>query len=346
MFLVIDSGTTNSRAYLVQDHGGVLDSRSKKVGVRDTSITGSRDTLRNGLVSLVTELLSANDLVPAQIRFAIASGMITSEIGLIELPHLAAPVGITELREHVFRCTDPDVLPIGCPVYFIRGVKNMDTSSSTIHDLPAIDFMRGEEVQCVGIRRAFQVSGACTIVVLSSHTKFIACDAEGRILASKTSLSGQLYEALCSATNIGTSLKPRAEECSGGYCWEELVNTAYDCVEQDGLTRVLLMPRFMQVLLRTDSSERQVFTDAAIAADDLRMFASLQEQGLLSGPVFLFGHAERCRMYTYLLQTRLCLDAEIQSISDPAQLAQMTVAGVAAIAEEFIRNEEETGCSE
>ena len=71
MFLVIDSGTTNSRAYLVQDHGGVLDYRSKKVGVRDTSITGSRDTLRNGLVSLVTELLSANDLVPTQIRFAI-----------------------------------------------------------------------------------------------------------------------------------------------------------------------------------------------------------------------------------------------------------------------------------
>lgn len=43
-YIIIDCGTTNSRAYVVDAVGTVLGLAKKTVGVKDTSVTGSRDT--------------------------------------------------------------------------------------------------------------------------------------------------------------------------------------------------------------------------------------------------------------------------------------------------------------
>ena len=45
----IDCGTTNSRVYIVDEIGTILGKASKKVGVRDTAISGSNATLKDGL---------------------------------------------------------------------------------------------------------------------------------------------------------------------------------------------------------------------------------------------------------------------------------------------------------
>ena len=42
MFAVIDCGTTMTRIYIVDENQQIIASGRKKVGVRDTSITGSR----------------------------------------------------------------------------------------------------------------------------------------------------------------------------------------------------------------------------------------------------------------------------------------------------------------
>lgn len=118
--------------------------RFQKVGVRDTSMTGSRDALRTGLRELFFSLLEREAISPEQIRFAVASGMITSEIGLIELPHIMAPAGLEELSQSICKCTDPSVLSLPCPVYFIRGVRNRYSRNCGIGDLCDTDFMRGK----------------------------------------------------------------------------------------------------------------------------------------------------------------------------------------------------------
>ena len=97
MFAVIDCGTTMTRIYIVDENQQIIASGRKKVGVRDTSITGSRDTLRSGVTELFFEVLEENRIPDKQVEFAIASGMITSEVGLIEIPHLVAPVGLHQL---------------------------------------------------------------------------------------------------------------------------------------------------------------------------------------------------------------------------------------------------------
>lgn len=336
MFAVIDSGTTNSRIYLVEEDGHVTASASRKVGVRDTSITGSRDALRNGLRELFFSLLEREHIPPEEIRFAIASGMITSEIGLIELPHIMAPAGLEELSRSIYKCADPSVLPLPCPVYFIRGVRNRYTPDTGIRDLCDTDFMRGEEVQCVGILEKLQPELPCTIVVLSSHTKIICCNERKQIVMSKTTLSGQLREALMAATNIGKSLREEEGEESCGCSWEEILETADSCVEREGIVRAFLMPRFMQVLMKSTAQERRLFTDGAIAADDMKTFAAIREQGGLKGTIILFGHSSQCRIYQYLLEKRLHVEGQIQSISDPDTLGELTVCGVTAAAKKII----------
>ena len=83
MFAVIDCGTTNTRIYIMDQNREILASGSRKVGVRDTSITGSRDALRQGIAELFFEILREHGIEDEKVEFAVASGMITSEIGLI-----------------------------------------------------------------------------------------------------------------------------------------------------------------------------------------------------------------------------------------------------------------------
>ncbi|MDR1534058.1 MAG: 2-dehydro-3-deoxygalactonokinase [Planctomycetota bacterium] len=339
MFAVIDCGTTNTRIFIIDDKGAIAAFGERKVGVRDTSITGSRDALRQGVGQLFHAVLRENGIGDETVSFAIASGMITSEIGLIELPHLVAPVGLAELSHSVVKVEDPEILPIERPVYFIRGVHNNYAADAGICDLRKVDFMRGEEVQCVGILADETIRPPCSIVALSSHTKIMYIDSERRIAASNTTISGQLYEALVGSTNIGKSIVPTEGEAAGGYGYEELVETAMRCVEHAGLGRTLLMPRFMQVLMKSNGEERNIFVNAAIAADDLKAFKEMRDFGLASERYILYGKRARCEMYDYMLRKRFGADLRIDVISDKAELGMLTVRGAVLVAGDILAAE-------
>ena len=332
MFAVVDCGTTNTRVYIIGSDGAIAASGSRKIGVRDTSITGSRDALRNGVTGLFYEVLRENGIDDGAVAFAIASGMITSEIGLIEIPPLVAPVGLGELAAGIVKVEDPAVLPIGRPIYFVRGVHNNYPADAGVADLRDLDFMRGEEIQCMGVLLDPGVAVPCSIVALSSHTKVVFIDAGRRIAASNTTISGQFYEALIGSTNIGKSITPCEGEAAAGYSREQIVDAAVDCVEHAGLGRTLLMPRFMQVLLRTASDERDLFVNAAIAADDLKAFREMRDRGLASDRYILYGGPRRCELYDYMLKRFLGNRLDIRCIWDKEEIDMLTVRGAAAVA--------------
>lgn len=332
MFAVIDCGTTMTRIYIVNQMEQIVASGRRKVGVRDTSITGSRDVLRTGITELFFQVLQENGIADNDVHFAIASGMITSEIGLIDLPHIVAPAGLRELAEHIVETRDAGILPIGRPVYFIRGVRNHYPENASARELRGIDFMRGEEVQCIGIMRECQLPYPCNLVALSSHTKIMYINDRRQIEASSTTISGQFYEAILHSTNIGKSLVPVDGETSGGYSDEALMEIAMDCVEHAGLGRTMLMPRFLQVLLQTDSRERRIFVDAAIAADDMKAFCEMREQGYDSDYYLLYGHEGRCKIYTDMLHKKFGPQLTIKSIFNQQELDSLTVRGAVSVA--------------
>lgn len=91
--------------------------------MKDTSVTGSRDTLRSGLREIIARAIELAGLQPSQIAAVLSSGMITSEIGLHEIPHADAPCGADELAASITRVDDTGLLD-GVPVYFVRGIRN------------------------------------------------------------------------------------------------------------------------------------------------------------------------------------------------------------------------------
>lgn len=341
MFAVIDCGTTTTRIYIVDEGQQIVASGRKKVGVRDTSITGSRDALRNGVTELFFDVLRENSIPEEKVEFAIASGMITSEIGLIEIPHLVAPAGLRQLADGILKVEDQEVLPIGRPVYFVRGIRNRYPEPARAQNLRQVDFMRGEEVQCIGIMRSRELPYPCSLVALSSHTKIMYINEDRQVEASTTTISGQFYEAMIGSTNIGKSIIPVEGEEPGGYSYEELVAVAVDCVRHAGLGRTMLMPRFLQVLMRTNSRERQIFVDAAIAADDLKAFQEMRDQGYGSNYYLLYGQEERCKLYTYMLKQEFGGELTVESVYDKEELDQLTVTGSIAVALQKIEQKNE-----
>ncbi|HHV18099.1 MAG TPA: hypothetical protein GXZ27_04495 [Thermoanaerobacterales bacterium] len=339
MFAVIDCGTTNTTIFILSDDSELIAQGTKKIGVRDTSITGSRQALKNGVEQLYFMILKEHGIDNTKIKFAIASGMITSEIGLIEIPHLVAPCGLKELSDHIEVVKDPKVLDIGVPIYFIRGVRNNYGEDATAHKIRQVDFMRGEEVQCMGILEELKPQLPVNIVVLSSHTKLIHMDKEGKIRSCLTTMSGQIFEALKTATNVGKSIVDcQGGEEAGGYSFEEIVAIAKDCAENAGFIRTMLMPRFMQVLLKTNSEERTLFVDAAIAVDDMKAFMDFNNQGYKTSKYILFGHRLRCKLYTYLIKQYLGSDVEVESIYDEQAIADMTIKGVIITAKNILKH--------
>ena len=131
--------------------------------------------------------------------------------------------------------------------------------------------MRGEETQAAGLLQRGDVSVPATLVVLSSHTKFIPINEKGEILGSLTTLSGQVYEAILAETFVGKSVEKRdnADEKPEGYFDEAIVKNAIEWIGRVGIVRSLMFPRFLDVLLDTKWYERQLFFEALIAAEDM-----------------------------------------------------------------------------
>jgi 2-dehydro-3-deoxygalactonokinase len=331
-FATIDCGTTNSRIYVLDECLRIVAKGSKKVGVRDTAITGSRHALRQGLTEIFESTVRDAGLQVRDLACAVTSGMITSEIGLLDIPHLIAPAGLDDLAVGVMSVRNPTVLPLDVQLLFIRGVKNAYPVEIKLRDIRRIDFMRGEETQIMGLLgRAGLPAPPLTAVVLSSHTKYIPVTADGKIAGSLTTLSGQVFEAIRHGTSIGKSIE--APEVEPETLDTEVVDSAHDAVAQAGFLRTLLMPRFMDVLLGMPAPLRRLFIEAAIGAEDLQALRDFPLLGFAAdAPFVLIGPRSRCWIFRHLLTRYRGATREISEISNSEDVDSLAVLGAVAIA--------------
>jgi 2-dehydro-3-deoxygalactonokinase len=270
--------------------------------------------------------------------------MITSVLGLLELPHMPAPASLKELTKGLTRVTGTDRLAIEPELYLVRGVKNKPNPlpGSPIHAVRALDFMRGEETQMMGFLAKHGGGIPTTVINLSSHTKYINLDAEGRIRGSVTTLSGQAYEAIIKETFIGKSVTapPNDERevnipaAASEVDQKDTMDCAYDIVQTAGLLRSLVVPRFMDTLMTTDWRIRRRFVESCLIADDLEAMNLFPEYGFERGSrVILVGLPEHCAIFEYLFEkSGRAQGSRVMSISDPDMVNDLAVTGALAIA--------------
>ena len=83
--LTVDGGTTNTRAALWDENGVLVDSRSSPVGVRYTAMDGDNHRVCQAVKECLAALIEAHGLAWDQIQGIWAAGMITSNLGLVDV---------------------------------------------------------------------------------------------------------------------------------------------------------------------------------------------------------------------------------------------------------------------
>jgi 2-dehydro-3-deoxygalactonokinase len=234
--IALDGGTTNTRARLL--HGTRLVATARRaVGVRDTVLdaphprparaaTSAGPADRAGLVRAVREVVEEArrhlerearagrdpadvDARPEVIRpEVLAAGMLSSEVGLVAVPHVLAPAGLDELARAAEFVSVPEV--DDRPILVVPGVRT--PAAEGPDGWFEADVMRGEECETLGAHAALAVEGRIApgqgslFLWPGSHTKLVAVDAEGRIARSFTTLAGEILQAVAQHTLLAASL--------------------------------------------------------------------------------------------------------------------------------------------
>jgi len=267
-FLAMDSGTTNTRVWLIRE-GKVLAKTQVQAGVRDTARTGSLAFLKEGIRTAIGRVLEQAGENPPP--FALAAGMITSGLGLLELPHLQAPVGWRELAEAVESASFPDLYDL--TIYFVRGVRS-GPLPYTLEEAPGVDIIRGEETEVFGALETLPLKGPLLYLHLGSHSKVIQVDAEERIVGGITTLAGELIHAVQTQTILGSALPKGPVEALD----ESLLFRGAMWEERYGLSRTFFLIRILEQSHRYREAQLMSVFAGAVASADLH---AMRAHGLL-----------------------------------------------------------------
>lgn len=177
----VDWGTTNMRAWAFDSEGGIVDRRSSGDGI----LTVANKEFENTLMGCIGDWLESSQQIPI-----IASGMIGSRQGWVEIDYSHCPVHVAELIDHSdaqHRARSQLNLKCGNPVMFVGGVRYESEAG-----LP--DVMRGEETQIAGLVATGSQS-AMTVVLPGTHSKWVEVDQQ-RIIKFDTYMTGELFAVL------------------------------------------------------------------------------------------------------------------------------------------------------
>lgn len=299
MYIVtIDSGTTNTRIHLV-NHGTneVIDIVKKNVGVKNTSIEGSNDTLRRGISTGIQELLNRNKCRPREISYIVATGMITSNLGIHEVPHINGPATVDDFVKASVVKTSPEFL--GIPCVFVPGLQNTISDSkkaTTISDrVNLYDVMRGEEVESFGLLQQMNKRGKGLFVLPGSHTKYVFVNNQ-TILSCLSTLTGEMLYALQKDTILSSSLNSDLVQDVE----ESMLREGYLASEKYGLARALYHVRLLDLFKEKDENDRANYFLGAVLTSDLQV---LQKRLEMIGDVewiVIGGSNPLRRSFTYL----------------------------------------------
>ena len=175
LFLAVDWGTTNLRAWVVGDDGAVLAEERFPWGVGKLPPGEPERRLQES----VRPVLSAEELP------VLMCGMIGSTLGMVEVPYLDAPAGLDDLARALHRVDGHD------PAVFIApGLRCVRPNGDP-------DVMRGEETKILGwasLDPARQ-AGRRLLVLPGTHAKWALIE-DGRIVRFITAMSGELFDLL------------------------------------------------------------------------------------------------------------------------------------------------------
>lgn len=171
-FIGIDWGTTNRRAWLLDDRGEVLAIHRDEQGS-----LACRGRFRAALEELLARWPAAQGAP------VVMAGMVGSALGWQEVPYLEAQVPLAALARHRVRVADA---PPGVDWSIVPGLCWRGAGGR-------VDVMRGEETQLLGAAELAPADG--WTVLPGTHSKWV-CQQGGTVAVLRTYLTGELFASL------------------------------------------------------------------------------------------------------------------------------------------------------
>ncbi len=176
--IAVDWGTSNFRAFRVDQEGKILARHSSSQGILRVDAGKFEEALRSEIGPWLAE---------GEKRILLC-GMVGSRQGWVEAEYLPCPVGIADLANSVLQ------VPFdGAEVWLVPGAIGPDAAG-----VPEV--MRGEETAAMGMLDA--CAGAGLVCFPGTHSKWIRMR-DHKIVAFTTSMTGEIYGALRNCTILG-----------------------------------------------------------------------------------------------------------------------------------------------
>ena len=250
--LFFDSGTSNTRSYLLNDSFEICYTERVNVGSKDAAIEGSNKIILNTICSLYRAALKANVLKDEDISAVYASGMVTSPYGLKEVEHLKVPVSVASFAENLYSYYEGT--DIKREIFLVPGIKTENDDFSFVGN------MRGEEIEILGVLDELKDRGieSAALVLPGSHTHicYVKDDTFCDILSTFT---GELFYALGRETILSPILERGSDEID-----RQMISMAMNNLRRFGFNRAIYIAHAMRVMNRYTPQQRYSYCEGVI----------------------------------------------------------------------------------
>lgn len=264
-----DSGTTNSRAYLVVD-GKPTVNLKHKIGTVDNVLSGNKETLLKGLKVLYDELLEQCDLKDSEIDGVYMSGMATSKNGVLEVPYLETPVTV---KTYAADITYWDAPIFNRKIGFLTGLVSKP-GAPTMENIEHVSNVRGEEIEIFGIMSKYPelfVNKNTALIMPGSHNHLLYTK-NCAITGISSCFGGEAYAAFANHTMLNASVDPAPDKIL-----PEMVKKGYDMVMKYGVNRALYITRAMYLFDVSDQVQRNSYLEGVINAGIITALRSYED---------------------------------------------------------------------
>lgn len=264
-----DSGTSNTRAYLIKDFK-MIDSLKAGLGSKDSSISRDSSLLIKGLKDIYDNLLERNLLNDKDIHSIYASGMVTCPHGIFEVPHLVTPVDLEKLCCEVYVHNENKFFKRY--IRLIRGIKTVNEADViTMDSIKDVNNVRGEEIEVFGVihnyPKVLNSKESFAVFMPGSHTHI--CYVKNNVIYDVLStFTGELNYALSTYTVMAGELQKTENNLN-----RDMVLKGYKALKENGFCRAVYMAHASKVFDVIDDKSRANYLEGIIAGSVVDIFS-------------------------------------------------------------------------
>lgn len=246
-----DSGTTNTRLYILNENNEIIEAEKKSIGSKDVVISGNRSLLLSAMKEMLENAFKHTGYDAHHISDIYASGMVTSPFGIKEIPHVEIPVSVKEFADRIYPYKECDFF--NCVINLIPGIKTREKEAELRNNA------RGEEIEAIGVMSQWHTreNEAAALVFPGSHTHTIYIE-KGYISGILSNFTGEIFHAFRTETILASILNRDTEGLN------EMVAEGARCAEKYGFNRAMYIAHGMNIFNEGSEIDRISFCEGVI----------------------------------------------------------------------------------